>query len=86
MVAATQMGSGPQTCARPATSYAFSRHGQDSTELSLDILLPCGNPAEDLRRVLAVLASAKLVNKQDVDWQAQLQVRNKVASFLVAKE
>lgn len=62
---------------RPMTSYAAGSHIQDaarSTELRGFELPPCAHPAEDVHRVLGILASAKLVSKLDVDWQAQLQV------------
>ena len=66
-----------QPALRPATSYACSRYSTpEPTEPSMEVLLPCADPAEDLRRVLTVLAAAKLAIRQDVDWQAQLQVQS----------
>lgn len=62
---------------RPMTSYAVGSHSQEAAgpgELRADDLPPCANPAGDMHCVLSVLASAKLANRLDVDWQAQLQV------------
>ena len=68
--------SASQPALRPATSNACSRYSTpDTTEPALEVLLPCADPAEDMRRVLTVLAAAKLAVRQDVDWQAQLQVK-----------
>ncbi len=55
-----------------ATSYSSSH---SDTLISADELLPCGNPAEDIQRVLSVLSAALLANRSTLDWQGQLQVR-----------
>lgn len=65
----------PQSPLRPATSYPFSRCSTpEPVEPSLDTLPPCADPANDMRHVMTVLSSSKLANRQQVDWQAQLQV------------